>query len=92
MPVFVFCLSKRRIKRIYCVGACRGGGCLREYFRALLLNDAIGIWFVDGPIFLGRPTYYRLWFYYSASIELLPTKNIFFIKKKRVIWTIYDLI
>lgn len=34
---------------------CRDGGCLREYFHALLLNDAIGISLVDGPIFLGRP-------------------------------------
>jgi len=71
---FTFCPSKHRYKaNLLHVGACmsRQWLSLREYSPA-----SIGISLLDGPIFLGRPAYYRLCFYYSASINLLSTGNV----------------
>jgi len=77
MPVFVFCLSKRHIKRIYCVGACMSWRWLPpRIFSCTSLEWRYRNFARRWPIFLGCPTYYRLWFYYSASIKLLSAKNI----------------
>lgn len=82
MPVFVFCLSKRRIKRIYCVGACMSWRWLPpRIFSCTSLEwrywNFAHRW---ADIFRSASIYYRLWFYYSASIGLLSTENIRLIK------------